>query len=617
MQKESNIYIPGDKEFEDPNSQLNKTLASLGINPPNEQMENYSKEDNDLIPQESESKEKQLPKGDKVAEQLVNLTLESGSELYLDQLGEPHISFPEKAVTAFPIRSVTFRRWLAGKYWEEYEKGFSGDTFQTVVGTLEGKAFHERQIIELYNRIARINGVIYYDLGDDIRVVRVDQNGWEIDGYPNVPVKFRRFNHQMAQVTPIRGGNLEDVLPFINLKSETDKLLFLTYLPTVCIPDIPRVALINTGDQGSAKSTSLRIARNLIDPSHADLLDPISDLRELALAAHHHYCLYLDNLSNLRDELSDAFSRFVTGIGSTKRKLFTDEDAIVFKQKIAVGLSGITLVATRADLLERSLILAYDLIPPENRQAEEELWIEFNNLKPAILGSLFDILSKILKIAPTLKFTVRPRMADYAKYASAAAIALGFTQNSFLAAFDKNTKRQNETALEASVTASAIIQFMSNKEEWESLASELYGELKTIVENSKQQVGGEDGFPKAVNHLWRRIMQVRPNLISIGITATRSESSAGTLIKLTKTVQQKKVIATTATTTTLNSKSNGDKDSPVAITATENDVTATNPRHGVATMATMAVENPILDETVKPEIPNYEEVLKNADWLND
>ena len=226
---------------------------------------------------DSTPKENQLLKGDKVAEQLVNLTLESGSELYLDQLGEPHVSFPEKPVTAFPVRSSIFRRWLAGRYWEQYEKGFSGDTFQTVAGTLEGKAFHEGQTIELYNRIARVNGVVYYDLGDDVRVVRIDQNGWEINGYHNVPVKFRRFKHQMAQVEPVKGGELADVLSFINLKSETDKLLFLTYLPATCIPDIPRAVLINTGDQGSAKSTSLRIARSLIDPSHVELLDPIND----------------------------------------------------------------------------------------------------------------------------------------------------------------------------------------------------------------------------------------------------------------------------------------------------------------------------------------------------
>lgn len=535
--------------------------------------DNLKIEDSKLKEQrlESEPKGKKLPKGDKVAELLVNLTLESGAELYLDQLGEPHISFPEKPVTAFPVRSSTFRRWLAGRYWEEYEKGFSGDTFQTVAGTLEGRTFHKGQIIELYNRVARVDGVVYYDLGDDVRVVRIDQTGWKVDGYPNVPVKFRRFKHQMAQVEPVKGGKLEDVLQFINLKSETDKLLFLTYLPATYIPDIPRVALINTGDQGSAKSTSLRIARSLIDPSHAELLDPIGDLRELAQAANHHYCLYLDNLSYLRSEISDALSRLVTGIGFTKRKLFTDEDDIVFKQRVALGLSSITLVATRADLLERSLIFTYDLIPKEKRQDEEELWSKFNALKPSILGALFDTLSKVLRIAPTLKFTSRPRMADYARYASAAAIALGFTQDSFLAAFDKNTSRQNTVALEESITGSAIIQFISDKNSWEGLASELYALLKGIVEDSKQQVGGEGGFPKAANHLWKRIMQVRPNLVSIGITPTRSESSTGTLIKLTKTVQEDKLIAITAITSTPDSKQE------------------------MATVATMAVKNSPLD----------------------
>lgn len=503
-----------------------------------------SKPDKQLL--ESEFKESKIPKGDKVADVLVNLTLEMGVELYLDQLGEPHASLPEKPITAFPLRSSTFRRWLAGMYWKEYGKGFSGDTFQTVVGTLEGKAFHEGLSIELYNRIARVNNTIYYDLGDDQKVVKITKDNWEIEGYPNVPVKFRRFNHQMTQVEPVRGGKLDDVLQFINLKTDTDKLLFLTYLVAVCVPDIPRVALINTGDQGSAKSTSLRVVRTLVDPSKVELLDPISDLKELAQAANHHYCLYLDNLSYLRDELSDALSRLVTGIGFTKRKLFSDEDDVIFKQRVAVGLSGITLVATKPDLLERSLILAYDLIPKEKRQRETELWQKFNTLRPQILGALLDALSQTLKIEPTLEFSNLPRMADYASFAAAAAVALGFTKEDFLTAFDKNTSRQNETALEASITANVITQFMADKENWEGQSSELYGELRKIIEESKQQIGGEGGFPRAANHLWKRIIQVRPNLISIGIIPTRSENSAGSLITLTKNVQDPNSITTTA-----------------------------------------------------------------------
>ncbi|MEK6822337.1 MAG: hypothetical protein AABY13_00790, partial [Nanoarchaeota archaeon] len=48
------------------------------------------------------------------------------------------------------------------------------------------------------------------------------------------------------------------------------------------------------------------------------------------------------------------------------------------------------------------------------------------------------------------------------------------------------------------------IQFMSDKEKWEGLSSELYAELRKIIEDTKQQIGGEGGFPRAVNHLWKR-----------------------------------------------------------------------------------------------------------------
>lgn len=483
-----------------------------------------------------------------VADRLVDLALESGVELYLDQTQEPHITLPDKSIVGSPIKSAVFRRWLSGKYWEETKKGFSGEQFLRVVNSLEGRAFHEGKTIELFNRIAKIENTIYYDLGDDVRLVKITASGWEITDY--CPVKFRRFNHQKVQIEPTSGGNLADVLRFINLKSENDKLLYLTYLVAVLIPDIPRVVLVNIGDQGAAKSTALRIARSLIDPSSSELLSPPSDITELAQASNHHFCLYLDNLSYLKDELSDTLCRLATGIGFTKRKLYTDADDILFNQKVAVGITGINLVAQRADLLDRCLILQYEGIPEDQRVDEDEFWQNFNREKPTILGALFDILSQVLNIIPDFKLPKKPRMADYGKYAAAAAVALGYRADQFLKAFSENINRQNQAAIESSPTAQVILQFMSDKDSWSGSSSELHQKLKELTEKLNLQVGGLDGFPKSSNWLWKRIMQVRPNLLALGITATKEDTEASSVIILIKSVQEGKNTSITSSTST-------------------------------------------------------------------
>lgn len=487
-----------------------------------------------------------------VADKLVDLVFASDTELYIDQTGGPHITFPEKPIVGFPIKSSVLRRWLAGKYWQETNKGFSGETFLQAVNSLEGKAFHEGDTKILFNRIARINNTIFYDIGDDKQIIKISPEGWEI--ISNCPVKFRRFNHQLPQVQPLQGGKLEDVVKYLNLKSETDKLLFLTYLVTVLVPDIPRVVLINIGDQGAAKSTAMRIARSLVDPSISELLSPPSDITELAQASNHHYCLYLDNLSYLKDEISDVLCRLATGIGFTKRKLFTNDEDVLFNQKVAVGITGINLVAQRADLLDRCLILSFERIPEEKRLDEEDFWKNFNTEKPYILGALFTTLSKTLQIISNFKLSKKPRMADYAKYAAAGAIALGRTSDEFLSAFSENIGRQNQAAIESSPTAQAIIEFMLLQDEWSGSSSDLHKELMRIVEKTNLQLGGKDGFPKSSNWLWKRIMQVRPNLLSLGINVTKSESEISSIITLKESSKDSENTAITSST------ANGQKD---------------------------------------------------------
>ncbi|MCX6782899.1 MAG: bifunctional DNA primase/polymerase [Candidatus Levybacteria bacterium] len=521
----------------------------------------------------AETSSKEDEEGDRrtVADKLVDLVLESGSQLYIDQTNEPHITFPEKTIVGFPIKSSIFRRWLSGMYWSKANKGFSGDTLSQVVNSLEGKAFFEGETVILFNRIARQGTTIFYDLGDDEKVVKITPQGWEIT--KDCPVKFRRFSHQLAQVEPLEGGKLEEITKYVNLKTETDKLLFLTYLITVAVPDIPRVVLINIGDQGAAKSTALRIARSIIDPSVAELLSPPSDINELAQASNHHYCLYLDNLSNLRDELSDALCRLATGIGFTKRKLFTNDEDVLFNQKTAVGITGINLVAQRADLLDRCLILSYERIPEERRADEEEFWKNFTSEKPYILGALFTNLSHVLRMITDFKLSKKPRMADYAKYAAAGAIALGRTSEEFLSAFSENIGRQNQAAIESSPTAQSILQFMSLQDDWSGSSSDLHKELKLIVDKANLQLGGSDGFPKSSNWLWKRIMQIRPNLLSLGISAVKSESETSSVITLKKSSKD-----------------------------TENTAITTSTTNGQSDMAAMAVNSPKLEDMDEADI---------------
>jgi hypothetical protein len=55
-------------------------------------------------------------------------------------------------------------------------------------------------------------------------------------------------------------------------------------------------------------------------------------------------------------------------------------------------------VASKADLLDRGLIIALERIPEYNRRKIEDIVNEFDRLKPQLLGYIFDILVKILRV---------------------------------------------------------------------------------------------------------------------------------------------------------------------------------------------------------------------------
>jgi len=444
-------------------------------------------------------------------------------------------------------------------------------------------------------------------LGDDKRVVKITNSGWEITS--DCPVLFRRFNHQKPQVDPIKGGDLRDVLEFINLRNPTDQLLFLTYLVAVFIPDIPRPVIIGVGDQGAAKSTGLRVTRSLVDPSITELLSPPRDVNELAQNANHHYSLFLDNLSSLSGWFSDVLCRLSTGIGFSKRKLFTDDEDILFTQKVAIGITGIHLVAEKPDLLDRSLILRFEAISEEERIAEEDFWQKFSQVKGLLLGGLFTTLSETLRVVSTLSLKRKPRMADYAKYAVAAANALGYSSDEFLSAWADNVNRQNQAAIESSPVAQVVLEFMENRQEWSGSSTELHDELKKLAEKAKLKVGGRGGFPESSSWLWRKIKQVRPNLIALGVEASHDENNTSSVIELVNTSKDGKNTATTSDAAIAGSKKGGGKGGSIE---NEKVDAATNSEAKVAAEETMAAipgalekETKIGDEVYEDTIPEF------------
>lgn len=408
-------------------------------------------------------------------------------------------------------------------------KTMQEQSLESTIKTLEGLALFNNNVHETYTRVAKVGNTIYYDIGDNSHVVNISTAGWSVE--QNAPVYFRRYSHQIPQVLPERGGDISNLTRYIHIDNRIHKILLLSYLPVCLVSDIDRPLLLMHGPQGAGKSTALEFVRSLIDPSRLPLLQPPRDVTEMVQQANKHYAYFLDNVSFIKQDVSDTFCRFVTGSAFSKRALYTDDDDFLYEFKRVTGFTSIAQVANNSDLLDRSLIIQLELIDQPMRKSDELLNNEFNSEKPKLLGSLFDATVGMLNKVNNITLDQLPRMADYYRYAASASQHLGFGTSGYVNAYSVNITYQNRESIENSPIIQCILIFMKTNRTYTGRSTALYLQLKNIATNFDMI----NGFPKGATWLWRKIQQCKATLKAIGIDADNGRDTNSRYITLTKT----------------------------------------------------------------------------------
>ena len=111
------------------------------------------------------------------------------------------------------------------------------------------------------------------------------------------------------------------------------------------------------GEQGTAKSTLVRVLKAICDPWVAEnRLAPVNE-RDLFIAAKNTWMISLDNLSDCPDWLSDALSLLATSGSFSTRQLWSDDQETIIKAMRPVVLASIADLIKRGDMAERSILL--------------------------------------------------------------------------------------------------------------------------------------------------------------------------------------------------------------------------------------------------------------------
>jgi len=462
------------------------------------------------------------------ADKLVQLIATGNVELFYDQYHNAYaaIDFGNHR-EIHSLKSRAFKRWLTRLLWVSEGKAPNSEAVNSALNVLEAKATFEGELRKLHNRVAWHDDAIYYDLTDrNWRAVKITPEGWEIVDKP--PILFKRYAHQLPQATPIKGGKIEKFLDYVNIKKEDHKTLFLSYLPTALVPDIPHAVPNLYGPQGCAKTTFFKLMKELLDSSAIKVLTFPRDKNELIQMLDHHWIALFDNVSNLPTWVSDALCRAVSGEGFSKRELYTDDDDFIYSFMRCVGLNGINLPAHSPDLLDRSMLIGLEDIPEEKRTTERELWSKFRKEKGALLGAVFDALAGAMREKERLSLNNHPRMADFAEWGEATSRAIGNAPRIFLSAYYRNISAQNIEAIEAHPIGPTIIALIESADKgWEGTASELLVKLEELAEDLKVNTKAK-GWPKAANALTRRLKEIETNLKREGIEVIFDRESGKT-----------------------------------------------------------------------------------------
>jgi hypothetical protein len=420
------------------------------------------------------------------------------------------------------IRNRQFRTWLRKCYFEETGTALSSATLASALDLVEARAQFDAPERAINLRVAEHHGSIYLDLADAAwRCVEIDAHGWRIVSAP--PARFRRTAGMLALPEPQRGESVEALLPFLNLTSRNEFILIIAWLLAALRPHGPYPVLAVAGEQGATKTTLTRVLRALLDPNVAPVRALSREERELMITANNGHVLAFDNLSGLPPALSDAFCRLASGGSFAVRRLYTNDEEVIFQAARPIILNGIEDVVSRPDLADRAIFLTLQSVADEQRRPESAFWREFEQVRPSILGALLDASSYGLRMLSSTRLSSMPRMADFALWACACEGAL-WPRGTFMRAYWDNRRSAIHEVIDSDPISACVRHMMAGRRIWTGTASDLLDAAEAFTQNAP---AWSPSWPKTPRALAGRLRRSQAFLRTLGIQVAFNREGHG------------------------------------------------------------------------------------------
>lgn len=449
------------------------------------------------------------------------------AELFHDPERNCYANFQEdEHFETWALGSRGFADWMGYLAYRELGFAPSEATAASAISTLNGIALYEGQEIPVYLRCAPIDGGYMVDLTDTTwRAVEVKADGWRIVDRPKV--RFVRSKTAAPFPFPDRDGNVESLWAHVNIPHRYRPLVAACLLE-FWRPETPYPVLELCGEQGCAKSSTHKRLRQLTDPNTVPLRAAPKTREDIFVAAGNNHQASFENMSGLSAAMQDALCTLATGGGFAARKLYSDADENVISVKRPVIANGIQPIATRPDLIDRTIHI--DLPRIDVYRPESELDAEFADGYPKIFGGLLTLFSRTLAALPKVSIERPPRMADFAGLGQAMLEAVNGSRDGcegFVGLLRENRNASLRRSLDASPAVLAVMALANTEGHWEGTMKE----LKHRLDISYRQEG--EGWPRSPEGLSHALRRLAPALRELGVEVERTgHSRTGNTVRI-------------------------------------------------------------------------------------
>ncbi len=284
------------------------------------------------------------------------------------------------ARVTYRLDSVQFSRWLQNTHHIETGRWYKMRSIKSAIFTLSLIAESGHAEWPIFNRVGKLNGRYYLDLGTpDRSAVEYSATGWQVIAVS--PVRFERaweLQNCSALPIPVTGGNLEELLRFMSAKDE-DRYLLIGFLVKCLLPGKTEPILVI---QGQSSSLAAETLKRIVDPCSMNRLDCVLPARQLATYAETSRILLYEYLysKNLSLSAVDRIVSMSTGYGYRQCSELS-------RPQILACVNG---AIVSQELQNQSLIVNLPPISKSYKGSAWSYWAEFEALQPQLLGALLD-----------------------------------------------------------------------------------------------------------------------------------------------------------------------------------------------------------------------------------